>query len=196
MPNLQKTPYSRVFLIEDRAGPANAPMYMGLSRAMAADWPQGDVTPVRVPDPDQYGQFIVIDEIRGAQGLPSLPLQTRYQRDASDLLRLVRKGCRLDVQVHMGRCRDPRDFNGGWDKGLVLEAARPTSWGTSELGALDVVEDAVVNEDTPFTGLDLYEVKRLALAGVGATEVVQEVVAINICDSKACGCYGIPTDGC
>jgi hypothetical protein len=196
MPSPQRTPYSRVFVIEDRAGPANAPLYMGLSRAMAFAWPQGDITPIRIPDPDQYGQFLVIDEVRGAQGLPSLPIQTRYSRDMSDLLRLVRKRCPLDLQIHMGKCQDPRDFNHGWDKILVIEGAYPTDYGVSELGALDSGEDAVINEDVPFTGRDAYELKRLLVAEFAGTEVVGEVIAVSICDSRQCGECGLPSDGC
>lgn len=193
---IQRTPFSRVFLIEDRAGPANDPSYMGLTRAMGFSWPQGDVTPVRVPDESEYGQFVVIDEILGTKGLPSLPIQSRYAQDLSELLRLVRKGCRFDVQVHMGVCRDPRDFNGGWTKVLVLEAARPTDFTTSELGALDSGEDAAVTEDVPLTGLDAYELKRLRMSELGKTEIVQEIVAVVICDSRQCGECGLPSDGC
>jgi len=193
---ITKTPYSRTFLIEDGAGPANTPLYMAMTRAMAFDWPQGDVTPIRIPDPDVYNQFIVIDEIKGAQGLPSLPVQSRYPRDLSDLFRIVRKGCSLDLQVHIGACYNPQDFDGGWEKVLVLETARPTGYTTSELGALDQGEDAAVNEDVPFTGRDAYELKRLLVAEVAKTEVVQEIVAVAICDSKQCGACGIPTDGC
>jgi len=192
---IQKAAYSRVFLIEDRAGPANVPTYMGMSRAMSPDWPQGDITPVRMPSPDQYGQFIVIDEVEGAEGLPSLPIQALYRQDLSEYLRLVRKGCRLDVQVHMGECRDPRNGN-DFDKVLVLEAARPTNWGTTELGALDSAEEASVREDVPFTGLDLYEIKRLAIAEFGKTEVVDEVIAVTLCDARQCGECGLPSDGC
>lgn len=194
--SITRTPFSRVFIIEDRAGPANTPEYLGLARAMAFSWPQGDVTPVRIPDENQYGQFKVIDEIRGAEGLPALPLQVRYAEDLSRLLKLVRKGCRLDIQVHMGRCKDPRDANKGWHKILVLEAARPTDFTTSELGALDSGEDAVVNEDVPMTGLDAYEIVQLLLAELGATEVQQAVVDVALCDSVSCGECGTPSDGC
>jgi len=196
MGDIQRTPYSRVFLIEDRAGPANVPDYMGLSRAMAFTWPQGDITPVRIPSESNYGQFKVIDQILGAQGLPQLPIQTRYTRDLSDLLRIIRKGCPVDIQVHMGACQDVRDFNGGWDKILVLEEARASQYGTTELGALDQGEDAVVNEETPFTGMDAYEIKPLAFAEYGSTEVVMEVIAVALCDSKTCGACGLPSDGC
>lgn len=191
----QKAGFSRVFIIEDRAGPAHQPIYYGMSRAMSPDWPQGDVTPIRAPSTEVYGQFVIIDEVKGMAGLPSLPVQSWYEQDLSDFLRIVRKGCRLDLQVHMGECRDPRNFN-DFDKILVLEAARPTNWGTTELGALGGEEEAAIREDVPMTGLDLYEIKRLAIAEFGETEVEDEIVAVTLCDARQCGECGLPSDGC
>ena len=193
---LQKTSQSRVFTIEGGAGPANAPVYQSLARAMAVSWPQGDVTPVRIPDPDQYESFVVVDQIKGQQGLPTLGLQFRKDRSLSDLLTLVRKGCAFDVQVHVGACKTPSDFNEGWELIQVFELASITSYDTDELGALDADQNAVVNEAAALTGLDYYELKPLAAQEQAASEVVQEVVDVSICDSKTCGECGLPTDGC
>jgi hypothetical protein len=194
--NILKTPQSRVFTIEDRAGPAHPPLYQSLARAQAVSWAQGDVTPIRVPDPNEYGKFIVIDEITGQQGLPGLGIQFRMTRDLSSVLKLIRKGCPLDIQVHIGACKNPQDFNKGWDKIAVLEGARATTYGTDDLGALDSNENAVVNETIPFTGLDYYEIKRIAGAEIAPTQITQEVVDVAICDSRTCGECGIASDGC
>lgn len=196
MPKLQRTPFSRVFTIEDRAGPANGPVYQGLGKAMGPSWDGGDVTAVRISSNDQYGDFDLIDTIRGAQGLPELPLQFRYEQDISDMLRLFRKRCPLDVQVHMGECRDPRDFNGGWHKILVLDGGHITNWSTNEIGAFEPGEDAAINEDIPLTGLDLYEIVRIIPAELGETEIVQEVIDVALCDARQCGECGLPSDGC
>lgn len=196
MGNILKTPQSRVFTIEDRAGPSHAPVYQSLARAQAVSWAQGEVNPIRVPDPNEYGKFIVIDEITGQQGLPGLGVQFRMTRDLSSVLKLIRKGCPLDVQVHIGACKNPQDFNKGWDKVAVLEGARATTYGTDDLGALDSNENAVVNETIPFTGLDYYEIKRIAGSEIAPTEITQQVVGVSICDSRACGECGITSDGC
>lgn len=196
MAELEKTGQSRVFTIEDRAGPNHTPVYQSLARAGAPDWPQGDVTLVRVPDPDQYDQFIVVDEIVGQQGSPSLPLEIRKTRALSDMLKLVRKGCPIDLQVHIGACQNPSDFNGGWELVIVLEGARATSYGSSELGALDADQQAPVTETVPWTGRDYYEVARVSAAEIGSSEIVQEVVAVAICDSRSCGTCGESSDGC
>jgi hypothetical protein len=194
--NLQKTSQTRLFLIEDRANPASVPSYQSLARALGLSWPQGDITPIRVPDPDQYGRFVTVDNIRGQQGLPTISIESRLTRDISSLLDLVRKGCSFDVQLHAGACEDPRDFNGGWEKIYVLEAANATSYDTNEFGALDADQEAVVTETVPLSGEDWYEVKKIVGSELGAAQIVQEVVDIAICDSRQCGECGITSNGC
>ena len=178
--NLQKTSQTRLFLIEDRANPSSRPEYQSLARPLGLSWAQGDTTPIRVPDPSQYGKFITVDSIRGAQGLPTISIESRMTRELSTFLELVRKGCSFDIQLHAGACEDPRDFNGGWEKIYILEDAIPTSYDTGELGALDQDQDAVVNETIPLTGSDWYELKRLTGAELAATAIVQAVVDVSV----------------
>lgn len=194
--NLQRSSQTRLFLIEDRANPDNTPSYQYLARGLGVSWPQGDITPVRVPDPAQYGKFITVDNIRGQQGLPTISVEARLTRDLSALLGMVRKGCQLDIQLHAGACEDPRDFNGGWEKVYVIEGASPTSYDTGEFGALDADQEAVVNETVPFSAEDYYELKRLVSSELGAAQIVQEVVGVVIVDSRQCGECGIASNGC
>lgn len=194
--SLLKSTQSRVFTIRGRAGPANPPVYQSVARAQAASWPQGDITPIRIPDPDNYEQFLVVDQIRGQQGLPTLGLQFRMSRELSDVLQLVREGCAFDVQIHMGACKNPSDFNNGWEKILVIEGAQITSYDTDELGALDSDQNVIVNETVSVTGLDMYEIKPLLASELAAAEIVQEVIDVAICDSQTCGECGIQSDGC
>src|SRR5690606_8743391 len=100
------------------------------------------------------------DTIRGTRGLPTLPITFRMQRTLSEMLRIARKGCEVDVQVHIGTCKNPSDFNGGWSDGkvLVLSKAHPTNYGTDQIGALQSDDRAMVMETVPFTGLDYYEI--------------------------------------
>lgn len=191
-----RTPFSRVWSIEGQAGPANVPVYQGQVRAMAASWAFGDRTPVREPDETRYNAFKVIDAIKGERDLPTLPLEGRYQFTVSEFLRMARIGCPLDVQVHFGKCQDPRDFDRGWDKILVLESADFSNWATGELGALEQGQDAIVNEPIDLTGLDLYEIKQLRLTALAGSQIVQEVLDVVICDSVSCGICGIASNGC
>lgn len=188
--------FSRVFLLANRAGPAVAPEYMGLWRAGAPTNDRGDVTLVRNPSPSQYGAFDVVGKILGAPGNPELPIMARYTQQRSRLLQLANKDCDHDLQVHMGECQNPQDFNRGWNKIVVLEAGHITSWRTGDLGALSPDERAVTNEEVPFSGEALYEIVQLALAAKAGTEITQEIIAVAICDSASCGLCGLPSDGC
>jgi len=196
MGDIVKTPYSRVFTIEGRAGPANAAVYQGQTRATSPSWGFGDRTPVREPDPGRYGAFRIIDTIKAERDLPMLPLETRYQYTRDEFLRLARIGCPFDVQVHFGKCQDPRDFNLGWDKILVLEGGDISNWSPSDMGALEQGEDAVVLETVDINGLDAYEILRVNLASIAASQVVQEVLDVSICDTVQCGVCGLSSDGC
>lgn len=192
----QLTGNTRVFLLEGRARPSQAPSYEGLARAGAFSWPQGDTTLIRRPNPHKYNSFLVVGKVSGEPGVPELPLTIRYTDQLSKMLRLARTGCDFDVQVHMGACENPADFNRGWAKIIALDSARITSYGTTDLGALGPDENAVINEEVPVTGEDAYEIVRLTFAEKAAAQVTREIVDITVCDTEACGECGTTSDGC
>lgn len=196
--DIVSSPYSRVFLIEDGAQPGTPPTYEGCWRAGALSFGQGDITPIRCPDPSAYGKFITVGTIPGEQDLPELPITARYALDLSDMLRLVNIGCSHDLQVHFGTCQNPQDFNNGADKILVLETARITNYSTTELGALEPGDNAVVNEEVTWQGQVVYEVKMsMSATEIAGTTLTREGIAIAICDQAGCGgICGSASDGC
>ena len=194
--NMQRASQSRVFTIEDRAGPSHLPVYQVLARVTGVTWGLGAVTPIRVPDPKRYGSYIVVDKIKGQVGLPTASLEVRSARDRSALLSLAKKGCPIDLQVHVGACKDPSDFDLGWEKILVLEDADFTNYSLPALGAFDADQEAAVMETLDLTASDMYEVSPLAFSPVGESQIVQEVVDVLIADARTCGACGLPSDGC
>lgn len=188
---------SRMWLIEMGANPNRVPAYQGQWAAGAASWSLGDNTLLYIPSKDRYGGFDVAGKIKGERGAPTLPVTARYLRDVqSVLLRIADNGCDHDLQLHMGQCQDPQDFNKGWDKILVLETASPTDWGTTDLGAMQPDNQEAVNEEVPFSGERFYEIVKIAISAQAATELVQEVVDVLICDMVTCGECGISSNGC
>jgi len=186
MPELVHSDYSRLFVIEGRAAPNAVPKYMSLWRAGALTWNQGDTTLVYIPDPDHYQRFKVAGKIAGQPSNPELAMSARYTMDRSDLLRMLRNGCDHDLQVHFGTCRNPRDFNGGWDKVLVLDGASIGSYGTGDLGALEPSQRAQVDETSTFRGEVAYEIVRLAFSQKAATETTEEVLDIAFGTADQC----------
>ena len=191
-----KTPYSRVFIIEDGAAPQNVPEYLGLAAAGANSWKQGTLTPIRKPSDERYGEFDIIDMIQGAPDLPQLTIESRMRPLISDLLKIVKKGCAVDIQVHIGSCQNPQDFNGGWEMVRVLELAHASDYNTSNLGALDADQQAAVTETVPFSGENLFDLKHLRPQEVAQTALTDIVNRVLICDAKSCGECGVSSDGC
>lgn len=189
--------FTRVWFIPFSAGPANVPSYEGLARVDTPSWALGDITPIHIPDPDTYGRFLVAGKVRGDQSLPTMSVLWRYLIDQASVLdRIVRNGCDHDIQVHMGQCRDPQDFNSGWDKILVLERAGATNWSTTQLGALQPDDRALVNEEVPFTGENIFHIFPMIYEQQAEVKIVQEIVDVLLCDAVACGECGIPSNGC
>lgn len=194
---VQTSDLSRVWITRFSAGPSNRPDYEGLARADVPTLPLGDITPIFVPDSDRYGKFVVAGKVRGDRGLPTLGIMWRNALDKVSVLdRIVNLGCEHDIQIHMGECQDPQDFNFGWERVLVLERVLPTQWTTSQLGALQASDRAVVDEEVAFSGEEIYHIYRIQFAEEAVTQVVQEVIKAVICDEITCGNCGLPSTGC
>ena len=196
MTSQMRSDFSRVWLLENRASPAVKKFYEGLWRAGAFTFDQGDVKFIKIPDPNAYGAFVTSGKIIGEPKPPQIAVQARYTDDLSDLMRLARRECDHDIQIHMGKCRNPQDFNLGWDKILVLEAAKITTYKTDDLGALTPENRDILQEDATFVGERAYEIKRLEFEQFGSSITVREITDIAICDSFSCGLCGLPSDGC
>ena len=195
--DIQRNDLSRLWLLDGRAGPSNVPTYETRAIAGGANFPGGTPTKIENPDPASYGKFVTAGLIPGEEGEPTMEVTARFDPDnASKFLALLRGGCNADLQVHIGECHDPQDFNGGWSKVAVLEEARPTSYGTDTLGSLQSSDRAVVNETVPFQGTDYYEILRLIFAEQAGALIELEIIAVEICDARTCGECGIATSGC
>lgn len=191
-----KTSHSRVFLIEGRARPDHRPTYESCMRAGAVDQSFGEITSIECPDPSAYGRFVEVGTIQGAMERATTDLMGRYAMDlASTMLALARQRCAFDVQVHMGACRDPSDFN-SFDKILVFENAQATNWGTNELGTLSSDGDAAVDETTSISAEEVYEILQLTMTSRASGILTNEVLDVVRCDTQSCGDCDIESNGC
>lgn len=191
-----KSSESRVFLIEGRARPDHTPVYQSCMRMQGTDQSFGDVERIENPDPAKYGRFVEVGEVVGATDRPTTTLEGRYDSAiVSELLRLGKKGCSLDVQLHIGKCKDPRSFN-EFDKAVVLENARITNHTTDDLGALESGDNAVVNETADISASRMYEVVPVSYGVKASNIVTNEVLAVTLCDQIGCGECQDESDGC
>jgi hypothetical protein len=182
-----KNDFSRVFIIENQAGPANVPDYQGQTIGEGIDWSLGDTSPIQIPNPNRYGDFIEVGQIAAEKERPTTSLRGRYPTSLSDMLRVARQGCPFDAQIHIGTCQNPQDFDGGWDKIVVYEGAKYSSYSTDELGALESGDRAAVGETGDLSATDLYEIVRMGFVERGGDIVSTEIIGIVVCDTVSCG---------
>lgn len=193
--NPLQTGFSRVFLIEGGARPDHAASYESCLRLNGPSQDFGDLTKIECPDPFQYNRWITKGSIKGEVGRPTATLEGRYLEDIkSTLLRLARKGCKVDVQMHAGQCQDPSDFL-SWDKVLILEGAGLIKWSADDMGALASGDAKEVNETSDVSADDMYEVVPLSWSEKAGSIVTNEVLAGAICDTLSCGDCQSESDG-
>lgn len=191
-----QTGFSRVFLIENRAGPTHVPQYMGCMRAGGIDWSLGDMSKIECPSPKGYDKFIEVGKSKGEADRPSTSVVGRYAAElASKLQELARMGCSFDLHYHIGTCQDPTLFN-TFQKAIVWEEADLTNYGADDIGALEQADRGAVNETGEISAREFYEVLPLAFAEVAGTIVTNELVDVVVCDSVSCGECASQSGGC
>ena len=197
MSDVAKAGETRVWVFEDGFGPGKAKEYFGNARIQDPTFSFGDVERIEVPSEDRFNEFEQIDSIQGAKERPTSGIQGRYPRQAvSTLLRIGRKRCPSGVQVHIGKCANPQDYDANWDKILNFTDVKYSSFGLEGAGALSSDEQAPINETGEFSGDDMYEIAPLTFAEKCTGAVVREITKVVVCDTIECGDCDTPSDGC
>ena len=191
-----KTGNTRVFMIEGRARPDHTPSYKSTLRMTGLSQGFGDVSPIQEPDPYKYDSYVNVGQTRAEIERATTSLEGRYALNLiSDLLRLAKAGCPVDVQLHMGQCTDPSQFN-TFEKALILEDAYLTNWSTEDLGALQSGDRNPVNETSDVSADVIYEVVPMTFGEKAGSVVTNEVLDAVRCDSPSCGDCESESDGC
>ena len=178
---------SRVFFIEGRARGDHVPSFKSCLAAGAASWSFGDVESIECPDPDQYNKWVEVGEIQAASDRPTISLTGHYELDKeSDMLRIARTKCAIDVQIHFGVCTDPSDFL-AFTKIDIYEQARISDWSTSDQGALQQADQSAVDETGNLSAKSIYTALPLGVAERGGDAVINLVVDVVLCDTPSCG---------
>lgn len=181
---------TRVWLVESGPGPHRQPKYQGTMAIGDSDWPAGDITPIKIPDPDHFNKFITAGQVRSAEENLTMPLTARYPAQASTLLDLRRKMCRVDLHVPLGKCTNPQIYS-RWEKMRIYRNGRITNWSDENAGALDDDAQGVINESGEFSFEEMYEVLPLTFQELASAYALREIIDASICDSQTCGdCEG------
>lgn len=195
MATIEKTGNSRVWVFKWQAGPSHSPEYLEWAKGGSPDWGLGDITRIQVPSKNQFGAFDEAGTVRGQDDRPTMGLTLIYPETKSAILDLVRLGCPIDIQLHFGRCGNPTNYAGGWEKILVFENASFTNYSLGDLGAFESSENAKIDETVDVSAEWFYEVLKMQYGERAASDVGQEIVGIAVYKTIECGGCDNPTDG-
>jgi len=188
--------FSRTWLIDGRARPDHAPEYFSTLKMTSITKNFGGVNPIYDPDESQYGQFDEVGEYRDAEERPSTSLMGHYAQNLkSRMLELGEKSCAFDVQLHIGKCQNPRLFD-DFEKILIWEKVILESYETEDMGSLQPDEQGKVDETGTISARRMYEFVPLAFASRDPSVVTNELIDVIVCDSRQCGECGDQSDGC
>lgn len=187
---------TRVFLLEGRARLDHKPAYQSAMVSSGASQSYGDIERIEAPSATEYGKFDEVGYIRGGADRVTISLMGRYAADLkSTALKMAKAGCAFDVQINIGSCSDPSNWN-KFSKKLVIEQAFITNYDQDELGALSGDDQANVNETVEVSGRNLYEIVEVKWAERGGDVITNELVDAMICDIPSCGDCQTESDGC
>lgn len=191
-----QTGFSRVFIIPGRARGDHKPIYFSSLKMSGITQSFGDITKIEVPDPNEYGKYLEVDRIRGAIERATFSLVGRFAAAVkSSLIQYAREGCPVDVQLHIGECTDPSNFN-VFTKAVIAEDSIVTSHSTDDLGALESGENAVVNETGEISATEYYEVLPMSYAARADDIIINHVNDVVVADTASCGSCASESNGC
>ena len=181
-----KTGQARSFVIPGGARYGRDLHYTSFMRVDSGSKPLGDITPIRINDPDRYGEYLDVGEIRGAAGRVTTQLIEKMPIDLiSTIDRLARQRLTFDVHVQFGSCYDPKDIR-QFSKGIVYEFATGTSHDNEALVAIDDGEDTEIRETLAISASKSYTYVPMAYTEKIPTTVVVEITDVAIKRTRDC----------
>jgi len=177
---------ARAFVIPGGARQDREIHYASYMRVDSGSQSLGDVTPIRMNDPNAFDRFIDVGFIRGSKSNPTtslvekLPLEIRSTID-----RLARSGVPFDVHIQFGECFNPSDIR-QFASGIVYEYANATSHDNDALIALDDGENSEIRETLAVSAQDRYRYVPLGYSNRAAEDVINEIVDVFIKRTRDC----------
>jgi len=178
----------RAHLFMDSVGTASPdPLYWPVLGVAELNRDLGDTTEVEVPDPNRYGEYIIVDQMPGQKGKWTTSMTTRLQVGVeSPLRRLADLGCTTDVHLNRGVCDVPTNYN-TFSELEIWEGVRVTSYSTSALAALSSDARESTTESVDIAIERAYKIYNMIYAISGAvTEASGAAVGIAFAPSWCC----------
>ncbi len=183
-----QTGKARVFIILNRARADHAEIYASYAKLTGVSHSHGEVTPVEIPDPDRYDNYIEVDEISGEDSRYTSSLVAKFPASIRSLLQYLER-CKspFDIHLQFGDCENPGDPT-SFSKGEILEHVRVTGYNTDDLGALQGDEGAEIRETLEISFRSFYDYVRMAYFSKASTLITNEVLDVFV--RQASSCFG------
>lgn len=177
---------ARVFVIPASARADREIHYSSFARVDSGSQPLGDITPIKMNDPNKYNSFIEVGSIRGSRGRFTSQLIQKMPMEILSLIdRLARRRMNFDVHTQLGECYDPRDIR-QFAKGIVYEYATGTTHDNDALVALDDNETGEIRQTLGISALNAYKYVPLAYKDRALDTVIVEVTGVAIKRTRDC----------
>lgn len=147
----------RLWLFEDGARIDRPPLYEGRAVVSDVSYALGDIAYHSLPVTQKEHQFRTYDSSRSAPDGVTFTISRLYRGEGSNFLSLSRGTRRFDLQLHVGRCSTPQDFN-QWEKIIAVEQCHITAYELTGVGAAKTGDRAATQEIITITGRVLYEI--------------------------------------
>ena len=186
-----QTGKARVFIILNRARFDHDLTYASYAKLAGISHSHGEITPVEIPNPDEFDSYLEVDEISGDDSRYTSSLVAKFPAAIRSLLQyLDRCKAAFDIHLQLGDCENPGD-PGTFSKGEILEHVRVTGYNTDDMGSLQGDEGSEVRETLAISFRAYYDYVRMSYftrAGDLVTTKILDVAAKKTPDCLGDSC--------
>ena len=181
-----KTGNARIFIIQNRARADHDLQYASYAKLTGVSRTHGEITPVEIPDPDNYDMYLEVDEISGQDSRYTATIIAKFPSNIRSLLQYLER-CKepFDIRLQFGDCENPSDST-TFAKGEILEHVRVTGYSTDDLGALQSDESAEIRETLSISFRNFYDFVRMSYFSKASSLLTAEVNDVFVRQSSRC----------
>lgn len=181
-----KTGNARIFIIQNRARADHDLQYASYAKLTGVSRTHGEITPVEIPDPDNYDKYLEVDEISGQDSRYTATIVAKFPSNIRSLLQYLER-CKepFDIRLQFGDCENPSDPT-SFAKGEILEHVRVTGYSTDDLGSLQSDESTEIRETLSISFRNFYDFVRMAYFSRASSLLTTEVNDIFVRQSSRC----------
>ena len=187
---------ARVFLQPLGISPANPYRYMGRMSLDGPEQGQGEPTPIYEPSSTQRNAWVIVDEAPTVPDLGSTDFTQQMDLSLSDVWwDIRRRNCVFNLQITLGRCNRPDDFN-DWQAKILLDRARLTNFTLPTLNPLSGEDNAGGEMTGSLSFRDIVRIVPIRFSQKDSESITTELLDVLFYGDIQCGDCGPASDGC